>query len=53
MTQRPVWPAHSIRIDPEAVKKARVAALLADKRLGDWIKDAIEEKIEREKADED
>jgi hypothetical protein len=35
------------------VKKARVAALLADKRLGDWLAEAINEKIEREKADED
>jgi len=43
----PRWPTHSIRINPEAVHKARVAALTERKALGEWLEEAIKEKIER------
>ncbi len=42
-------PNTSIRIDPEAVHQARLAALTQRKTLGQWLEEAIEEKIEREK----
>ncbi len=42
------WPTYSIRINPEAVHDARVAALTARKALGEWLEEAIREKRERE-----
>ena len=44
----PVWPPHSIRINPDAVRQARIAALTAGKTLGEWLGEAIQEKQERE-----
>ncbi len=35
-------------IDPEALHKARVEALHSKKTMGEWLEEAIEEKIERE-----
>ncbi len=40
-------PRH-VLIDPEALHRARVEALRSKKTLGEWLEDAIEEKIERE-----
>ena len=42
-------PNVNIRIDPEAVHQARVAATIQKKTLGLWLEEAIAEKIEREK----
>ena len=44
-----IKPNTSIRIDPEAVHQARVAAVTQKKTLGQWLEEAIAEKIEREK----
>jgi len=41
-------PNINIRIDPEAVHQARIAAVTADKTLGLWLEEAIAEKIKRE-----
>ncbi|MBL7119255.1 MAG: 3-hydroxyacyl-CoA dehydrogenase [Dehalococcoidia bacterium] len=41
-------PNINIRIDPEAVHQARVAAVTQKKTLGQWLEEAIQEKIERE-----
>jgi len=38
------WPAHSTRINPDAVCQARIAALTARKSLGEWLEEAIQEK---------
>lgn len=38
----------NVLINPDALHEARVEALRARKSLGQWIEDAIEEKIERE-----
>ena len=40
-------PRH-VLIDPEALHRARVEALRSKKTLGEWIEQAIDEKIERE-----
>ena len=37
-----------ISLRPSILKKARLRAVSSDKTLGEWIEDAIEEKIERE-----
>jgi len=42
-------PRH-VLIDPEALYKARVEVLRLKKTLGEWLEDAIEEKIEREET---
>ena len=47
----PRWPTHSIRINPDGVHKARIAALTERKALGEWLEEAIEEKIERGKGE--
>ena len=51
MPQKSQWPPYSIRMDPEAVRRARVAALMARKNLGEWLEEAIDEKLDREQAD--
>jgi len=38
----------NILIDPEALHKARVEALRSKKTLGEWLEEAIDEKVERE-----
>jgi predicted HicB family RNase H-like nuclease len=40
--------AVTIRIDPEAHIEAKVAAVRARQPLGDWLSEAIREKIERD-----
>ena len=44
-----IKPNTSIRIDPEAMHAARVAAVTARKKLGEWLEEAISEKVERER----
>jgi len=41
-------PNVNIRIDPNAVHQARVAAVTQKKFLGQWLEEAIMEKIDRE-----
>ena len=42
-------PNIGIRINPDAYHAARIEAVTAKKTLGQWIEEAIREKIEREK----
>ena len=37
-----------VKINPEALHKARVEALRSRKTLGEWLEEVIEERIERE-----
>ena len=46
--EKPVRKPRNIKIDPEAVHRARVKALRSRKSLGEWLEEAIIEKIERE-----
>jgi len=48
MSEKPIRKPRNIKIDPEAVHRARVEALRSKKSLGEWIEEAIDEKIERE-----
>ena len=43
-------PNVSIRIDPEVLHQAKIEAVKARKTLGEWLEEAIREKIERENA---
>jgi len=38
----------SIRIHPEKLHEARIAAVTAKKTLGVWLEEAIQEKIQRQ-----
>ena len=42
-------PNISLRINPDAYYAARIEAVTARKTLGQWIEEAIREKIERDK----
>ena len=44
------WPNKSIRINPDAYHEARVAAVTSKKTLGEWLEDAIREKLARDKG---
>ena len=42
-------PNFSIRIDPNSLQQAREAAVLQKKTLGQWLEEAITEKIQMER----
>ena len=48
MKEKSVRKPRNILINPEALHKARVEALRSKKSLGEWLEEAIDEKIERE-----
>jgi len=48
MNEKPIRKPRSVKIDPEALHRARVEALRSKKSLGAWLEEAIEEKIKRE-----
>lgn len=48
MKQSKRKPNVNIRIDPNVVHKGRVAAVSQKKTLGQWLEEAILEKIDRE-----
>jgi len=42
-------PNTSIRIDPDVLHQAKIASVTVKKTLGEWLEEAIKEKIERER----
>ena len=40
--------SRSVKIRPSILRKAHHRAIEAQKRVGEWVEEAIEEKIERE-----
>jgi len=49
MKEKHRWPTTSIRINPEVLHQARVAAVTQRKTLGQWLEEAITEKIKSER----
>jgi predicted HicB family RNase H-like nuclease len=47
MKQSKSKPNVSIRIDPEVLHQAKIEAVRAKKTLGEWLEEAIQERIER------
>jgi predicted HicB family RNase H-like nuclease len=41
----------AVRINPEVFHLAKIQAVMEDKSLGDWLEEAIKEKLERSKKD--
>jgi predicted HicB family RNase H-like nuclease len=48
MKEKHRWPTTSIRVNPEVLHQARVAAVTQRKTLGQWLEEAIAEKIKSE-----
>jgi predicted HicB family RNase H-like nuclease len=48
MKEKHRWPTTSIRANPEVLHQARLASVSQKKTLGQWLEEAISEKIERE-----
>ena len=48
MKEKHRWPTTSIRVNPEVFHQARIAAVTRKKMLGQWLEEAIMEKIDRE-----
>ena len=49
MKKAETWPNLSIRLNPEALKTAKIAAAALNVTIGKWIAEAIEEKVERQR----
>ncbi len=47
MNEKPVRKPRNVKINPDTLHEARVEALRARKSLGQWLEEAINEKIER------
>ena len=47
MNKKPIRKPRNVKIDPEALYRARVEAVRERKTLGEWLEEAIEEKIAR------
>lgn len=45
--EKPTRKSRNVKINPEVPHKARVEALRSKETLGEWLEQAIEEKIER------
>lgn len=52
MKEKHRWPTTSIRINPDILHQARIAAVTERKTLGLWFEEAILQKIERHAAGE-
>ncbi len=46
-------PRLSVRMEPEALRLATQQAKVAGKTVGQWLEEAIKEKLEREKGEQD
>jgi predicted HicB family RNase H-like nuclease len=45
MNEKVVRKSRNVKIDPEAIHRARVEALIEKRTLGEWLEEAIDEKI--------
>jgi predicted HicB family RNase H-like nuclease len=48
MKEKHHWPTTSIRVNPEVLHQARIAAVTEEKMLGQWLEEAILEKVAKE-----
>jgi predicted HicB family RNase H-like nuclease len=47
MKEKHRWPTTTIRINPDILHQARIAAVTERKTLGQWLEEAILQKIEK------
>ena len=48
MNEKPIRKLRNVKINSDTLHKAQVEALRSKKTLGEWLEEAIDEKIERE-----
>lgn len=48
MNEKPARKPRNVKINPDALLKAQVEGLRSEKSLGEWLEEAIDEKIKRE-----
>jgi len=48
MNEKIIRKPRNVKINPDTLLKARIEALRSKKKLGEWLEEAIEERIERE-----
>ena len=48
MNEKIIRKPRNVKINPDALLKARIESLRSKKSLGEWLEEAIEEKTERE-----
>ncbi|MBA7518147.1 hypothetical protein ES705_10213 [subsurface metagenome] len=48
MNEKVLRKPHNVKINPDVPHEAHIEALRSKKKLGKWLEEAIEEKIERE-----
>jgi len=48
MNEKVVRKPRNVLIDPAVLREARIRAMRSEKKLGEWLEEAIREKIERE-----
>jgi len=49
-SHKPHRPNVSIRIDPEVLHKAKVGAVASRKTIGEWLEEAIQLKLDKERG---
>ncbi len=49
MNEKIIRKPRNVLIDPVVLREARIKAMRSEKKLGEWLEEAIKEKIEREK----
>ena len=52
MNEKIVRKPRNVKINPDILLKARVEALRSKRTLGEWLEEAIEEKVAREEKEE-
>jgi len=45
--------SRSVKVKPILLRKAHIRAIESEKRLGQWLEEAIEEKMAREEAEKE
>jgi len=53
MDKKPVRKPRNVYINPDILYKAHVEALRVRKPLGEWLEEAIEQRLEKEKAEKE
>ena len=51
MDKKPVRKSRNVYINPDTLHKARVEALRSKKTSGEWLEEAIEEKVARQQEE--
>ena len=51
MNEKVVRKTRNVLVDSKVLREARIKALRSEKKLGEWLEEAIEEQIEKEEKE--